>query len=136
ANLDYSPDDNNTFSLSGGINWHREREDDLNNYDFLNGQNLQDSFGYRLAENEQYRINKDVVLGWQRAIDKKGHSLNTSLSFSQNSQEDGMEARQEFYTTGWVPARPLCRQNTTSNRNNYLHVFQADYIRPLGKNGR
>ncbi|MCF1191617.1 outer membrane beta-barrel protein [Mangrovimonas sp. AS39] len=124
-------------SLTGSIFYRYGSDADLslNTSDrFSNGSNVERTL--RREKQTESDNSYQISLNYITKFDDKGHQLTADFQY-ENDKEDQYTNYNEFYVfTNQIDPEDIAREQifTTEDQNEFL--FQVDYVKPLGENGR
>tara|TARA_B100000780_G_scaffold277516_1_gene248394 strand:- start:1643 stop:4084 length:2442 start_codon:yes stop_codon:yes gene_type:complete len=122
---------NGSYRINDGLN-----ENDVT-YRFEDGYDNPYAYASRDNEEEEDRVSTDWSMNYMRTFEKKDRKLTADLSYTTSFETEITNAIQQGVTDNGSPDPNAETNQITDNEENLRNiVFQADYVDPMGKNGK
>lgn len=125
--LDYYINKKNTFYIqTNSWNWGGNN-DNKRRYNYLDAENVIQSFTNRMSENENKGIGYGITTGWQTQFNSTEHTLDAEISINKNNNDNNGINEQAFYFIN----KDSQFQNTNQKGINNQLVTKIDYELPI-----
>ena len=133
--MEYFINDNSSITGSLFYRYGEDADLSLNNSDRFNGGSIVERTLRREKQTEEDN-SYQFSLNYINRLDDNGQELTVDFQYENDKENQQMFITEDYLTTQQTDPDPFQREEvfTTEKQNEYL--FQADYVLPLGEDGR
>jgi outer membrane receptor protein involved in Fe transport len=133
--VDFFADNRNTISITQGIVKGNNRNEEIQDQEFLNSNKALERYGDRTStgrsENERY----NTQLNFAHKFPEYGKEFTASINYNYGKGNNNADILNRFYQPDGTINSSATVLNRGSNNNNQL-IFQADYVNPYSENSK
>lgn len=134
--FDFFMDDHNTFTISQGLNYNSNRNEDniLLDYQDQKRQSLRNANRNNTSFNNSN--NNNTNLSYKHTFDKPNQELTAYVSYSKNGSSNGSNYNTQYHYPGIDTLPNADKQKNNAKNGNRFWNMQSDYTSPIGKKGK
>jgi iron complex outermembrane recepter protein len=135
--MDYNFRENSVLGIYAQANFGSETEDEITLQRNLNINNELDSIFSRDRFESSDRLNFETGINYTLDLDSSGQRLYTSFSYAYDNRDQTQFTEQSFFNSlnEFVPENSLVQLDESLRESNFA-IFQLDYEKSLGENGK
>ncbi|PSL46439.1 outer membrane receptor protein involved in Fe transport [Chitinophaga niastensis] len=134
--FDYFMDDHNTFTISEGVNYNTNRNEDHIFLNYLDEAYQPLRNGQRTNNSHNNSNNNNTNLNYKHTFDKPNQELTAYISYSGNKSNNYSDYNTQYHTIGVDTLPNANKQNNTGINGNRFWNMQSDYTSPIGQKGK
>lgn len=135
---DYFLNDKNILTTAFTYRASDDNNSAITNYrDYIN--TLDNFIGLTTRTDDEFEdeYTLEYSLDYKRTFERKGQELTATLRYNDNTEQEGSDLRNQFFTPDLKPsATPDLQQRSNNTESQQNLIFQADYVQPFGEDGK
>lgn len=127
-------------TLTTAFSWQYSRQNNVSTIqydDFLNGLNNPVGITRRSDDEVETEPNLEYSLTYKKIFEREGHELSADFRYQDNSERETSDFRERYFTSEDSPSGQLDLLQRSDNQEGERNaIFQVDYVRPFGEDGK
>lgn len=132
AGFDIQFDKQNSYTFTSVYRWRNNDNTGLTNTNSTILANIPKELSIRSNDEREKSPSLDLSMNYKHLFPNKGHELNVDAFYSNSNDDENTDFLQNYT----LPIEPVLKQNSDNLEKNTNINLQADYVLPIGLNGK